>query len=44
MPMDRRGPMPKPKSNRQIIDGMFNILRTGSPYFHCAPLSRRSAQ
>ena len=30
MPMDRRGP--KPKNNRQIIYGMFYILRTGSPW------------
>jgi transposase len=30
MPMDRRGP--KPKNNRQIINGMFYILRTGSPW------------
>ena len=30
MPMDRRGP--KPKNNRQIISGMFYILRTGSPW------------
>jgi transposase len=28
MPMDRRGP--KPQNNRQIINGMFYILRTGS--------------
>jgi transposase len=30
MPMDRRGP--KPRNNRQIINGMFYILRTGSPW------------
>ena len=30
MPMDRRGP--KPQNNRQIINGMFYILRTGSPW------------
>ena len=30
LPMDRRGP--KPKSNRRIINGMFYILRTGSPW------------
>lgn len=30
IPMDRRGP--KPKRNRQIINGMFYILRTGSPW------------
>ena len=30
LPMDRRGP--KPKNNRQIINGMFYILRTGSPW------------
>ena len=30
MPMDRRGP--KPKNNRQILNGMFYILRTGSPW------------
>lgn len=28
MPMARRGP--KPQNNRQIINGMFYILRTGS--------------
>ena len=27
LPMDRRGP--KPKNNRQILNGMFYILRTG---------------
>ena len=30
MPMDRRGP--KPQNNRQIINGMLYILRTGSPW------------
>jgi transposase len=30
LPMDRRGP--KPKNNRQIINGMFYILRAGSPW------------
>ena len=30
LPMDRRGP--KPKNNRRIINGMFYILRTGSPW------------
>jgi transposase len=30
MPMDRRGP--KPKNNRKILNGMFYILRTGSPW------------
>ena len=30
MPMDRRGP--KPQNNRQVINGMFYILRTGSPW------------
>ncbi len=30
MPMDRRGP--KPQNNRQILNGMFYILRTGSPW------------
>jgi transposase len=30
LPMDRRGP--KPKNNRQIINGMFYILRTGCPW------------
>lgn len=30
MPMDRRGP--KPQNNRRIINGMFYILRTGSPW------------
>ena len=30
LPMDRRGP--KPKNNRQILNGMFYILRTGSPW------------
>ena len=30
LPMDRRGP--KPQNNRQIINGMFYILRTGSPW------------
>lgn len=30
MPMDRRGP--KPRNNRRIINGMFYILRTGSPW------------
>ena len=28
--MDRRGP--KPKNNRQILNGMFYILRTGCPW------------
>jgi transposase len=30
LPMDRRGP--KPKNNRQIINGMFYILRAGAPW------------
>ena len=30
LPMDRRGP--KPKNNRQIMNGMFYILRAGSPW------------
>ena len=30
LPMDRRGP--KPQNNRQIVNGMFYILRTGSPW------------
>ncbi len=30
LPMDRRGP--KPQNNRQIINGMFYILRAGSPW------------
>ena len=30
VPMDRRGP--KPQNNRQILNGMFYILRTGSPW------------
>jgi len=30
IPMDRRGP--KPQNNRRIINGMFYILRTGSPW------------
>ena len=30
IPMNRRGP--KPQNNRQIINGMFYILRTGSPW------------
>ena len=30
MPMDRRGP--KPRNNRQIMNGMFYVLRTGSPW------------
>lgn len=30
MPMDWRGP--KPQNNRQIMNGMFYILRTGSPW------------
>lgn len=30
LPMDRRGP--KPKNNLQIINGMFYILRAGSPW------------
>ena len=30
LPMDRRGP--KPKNNRQILNGMFYILRAGSPW------------
>jgi transposase len=30
LPMDRRGP--KPRNNRQIMNGMFYILRTGSPW------------
>jgi transposase len=30
LPMDRRGP--KPQNNRQIMNGMFYILRTGSPW------------
>ncbi|MFV0294586.1 MAG: transposase [Hyphomicrobiaceae bacterium] len=38
IPMDRRGP--KPQNNRQIINGMFYILRTGSPLPTCP--SRRT--
>ena len=30
LPMDRRGP--KPQNNRQIMNGIFYILRTGSPW------------
>jgi transposase len=30
LPMDRRGP--KPKNNRQILNGMFFILRAGCPW------------
>jgi len=30
IPMDRRGP--KPKNNRQILNGMFFILRAGCPW------------
>ena len=30
LPMDRRGS--KPKNNRQIINGMFYVLRAGSPW------------
>ena len=30
LPMDRHGP--KPKNNRQIINGMFYVLRAGSPW------------
>ena len=30
LPMDRRGP--KPRKNRQIINGMFYVLRAGSPW------------
>ena len=30
LPMDRRGP--KPQNNRRIINAMFYILRTGSPW------------
>ena len=30
LPMDRRGP--KPKNNRQILNGMFFILRSGCPW------------
>jgi hypothetical protein len=30
LPMDRRGPTPK--NNRQIINGMFYVLRAGSPW------------
>ena len=30
LPMDRRGP--KPKNNRQIINGMFYVRRAGSPW------------
>ena len=30
LPMDRRGP--KPRNNRQIINGMFYILRCGAPW------------
>lgn len=30
IPMDRRGP--KPHANRQILNGMFYILRAGSPW------------
>ncbi len=30
LPMDRRGP--KPQNNRQIMNGMFYILRAGCPW------------
>jgi transposase len=30
LPMHRRGP--KPKNNRQVLNGMFYILRTGCPW------------
>ena len=30
LPMKRRGP--KPKNNRRIINGMFYVLRAGSPW------------
>ena len=30
LPMDRRGP--KPKNNRRVINGMFYVLRAGSPW------------
>ena len=30
LPMDRRGP--KPKNNRQILNGIFYILRAGCPW------------
>ena len=30
LPMDRRGP--KPQNNRQILNGMFYVLRAGSPW------------
>jgi transposase len=30
LPMDRQGP--KPKNNRQILNGMFYILRAGAPW------------
>ena len=30
VPMDRRGP--KPQNNRQILNGMFYILRAGCPW------------
>ncbi len=30
IPMDRRGP--KPQNNRQILNGMFYILRAGCPW------------
>lgn len=30
LPMDRRGP--KPKNNRQILNGIFWILRAGAPW------------
>jgi transposase len=30
LPMDRRGP--KPQNNRQILNGMFYILRAGCPW------------
>ena len=30
LPMDRRGP--KPQNNRQVLNGMFYVLRAGSPW------------
>ena len=30
LPMDRRGP--KPKNNRQVLNGIFWILRAGAPW------------
>jgi len=30
LPMDRRGP--KPKNNRQVLNGIFWVLRAGAPW------------